>query len=237
MDVSDGSLERASPSSEEPTAFSARGEQLFPRKNRGRILVLVSGQPGRPLPRLQKIEVPVAWITGARDGLYTEIARRAGSEVASSVRRIRHCRCRPPGTVGKARDFSRAGIKFLKDSSLSTTMQRKPTMNETWSQIQSYEDIVLEKTHDGVAKVTINRPRVRNAFRPADSHRAPARFSTVPGRLFHRRGRSHRSRATKPFAPEATSQFAERRAMSETMACPVSTCSICKNKFARSQSQ
>lgn len=39
-------------------------------------------------------------------------------------------------------------------------------MNETWSQIQSYEDIVLEKTHDGIAKVTINRPRVRNAFRP-----------------------------------------------------------------------
>ena len=45
-------------------------------------------------------------------------------------------------------------------------MQRKPTINETWSQIQSYEDIVLEKTHDGIAKVTINRPRVRNAFRP-----------------------------------------------------------------------
>ncbi len=30
----------------------------------------------------------------------------------------------------------------------------------------TYEDILLERTRDGVAKVTINRPHVRNAFRP-----------------------------------------------------------------------
>jgi len=30
----------------------------------------------------------------------------------------------------------------------------------------TYEDILLERTFDGVAKVTINRPHVRNAFRP-----------------------------------------------------------------------
>ncbi len=35
-----------------------------------------------------------------------------------------------------------------------------------WTPIKTYEDIKLEKTDDGIAKVTINRPEVRNAFRP-----------------------------------------------------------------------
>jgi naphthoate synthase len=38
--------------------------------------------------------------------------------------------------------------------------------SEQWTAIKQYEDIKLEKTEDGVAKVTINRPQVRNAFRP-----------------------------------------------------------------------
>jgi naphthoate synthase len=37
---------------------------------------------------------------------------------------------------------------------------------ENWIKIKDYTDIKLEKTADGVAKVTINRPEVRNAFRP-----------------------------------------------------------------------
>lgn len=36
----------------------------------------------------------------------------------------------------------------------------------TWQTIETYRDIRLEKTEDGVAKVTINRPEVHNAFRP-----------------------------------------------------------------------
>ena len=35
-----------------------------------------------------------------------------------------------------------------------------------WSTIKEYEDIRFEKTDDGIAKITINRPEVRNAFRP-----------------------------------------------------------------------
>lgn len=40
------------------------------------------------------------------------------------------------------------------------------TMTSIWSPVKVYEDIKLEVTEDGVAKVTINRPHVRNAFRP-----------------------------------------------------------------------
>lgn len=35
-----------------------------------------------------------------------------------------------------------------------------------WTPIKTFTDIKLEKTEDGVAKITINRPEVRNAFRP-----------------------------------------------------------------------
>jgi naphthoate synthase len=35
-----------------------------------------------------------------------------------------------------------------------------------WSRQTGYEDIVFEKSAEGIAKVTINRPECRNAFRP-----------------------------------------------------------------------
>src|SRR3972149_4699064 len=38
-------------------------------------------------------------------------------------------------------------------------------MTIAWQRSGSYEDVIYE-TAEGIAKVTINRPRVRNAFRP-----------------------------------------------------------------------
>ena len=35
-----------------------------------------------------------------------------------------------------------------------------------WKQIKAFEDIKYEKTDDGIGKITIHRPEVRNAFRP-----------------------------------------------------------------------
>ncbi len=36
----------------------------------------------------------------------------------------------------------------------------------SWKTLKSYTDIRFEKTEDGIAKITIARPEVRNAFRP-----------------------------------------------------------------------
>ncbi len=35
-----------------------------------------------------------------------------------------------------------------------------------WKSLKKFEDILCEKTMDGICKITINRPEVRNAFRP-----------------------------------------------------------------------
>ena len=38
-------------------------------------------------------------------------------------------------------------------------------MSYNWKKAKEYQDIIYEKMK-GIAKVTINRPEVRNAFRP-----------------------------------------------------------------------
>ena len=35
-----------------------------------------------------------------------------------------------------------------------------------WTAVPGYSDIVYAKAAEGIAKITINRPEVRNAFRP-----------------------------------------------------------------------
>ncbi len=37
---------------------------------------------------------------------------------------------------------------------------------QVWNTVKEFQDIKLEVTEDGIAKITINRPEVRNAFRP-----------------------------------------------------------------------
>ena len=38
--------------------------------------------------------------------------------------------------------------------------------SEHWENVKTFSDIKFERTSDGIAKITINRPQVRNAFRP-----------------------------------------------------------------------
>ena len=39
-------------------------------------------------------------------------------------------------------------------------------MTVDWTPAGEYEDIRYERSGDGIAKITIDRPEVRNAFRP-----------------------------------------------------------------------
>ncbi len=47
------------------------------------------------------------------------------------------------------------------------TLKAKPKgAKKLWSSLKAFTDIKCERTQDGIAKITINRPEVRNAFRP-----------------------------------------------------------------------
>lgn len=49
---------------------------------------------------------------------------------------------------------------------MTQTLQTPQTLQQLWSPLKTYQDIRFEKTEDGIAKITICRPHVRNAFRP-----------------------------------------------------------------------
>ena len=48
-----------------------------------------------------------------------------------------------------------------------------------WDAQPGYQDIIYEKSPDGIAKITINRPEVRNAFRPATIKELQRAFDDV----------------------------------------------------------
>lgn len=49
---------------------------------------------------------------------------------------------------------------------MTHTLNDTDTPATTWTSLGEYEDILFDTDGHGVAKITINRPRVRNAFRP-----------------------------------------------------------------------
>ena len=51
-----------------------------------------------------------------------------------------------------------------------------PAVSVTWTTAGEFEDIRYETSGDGIAKITIDRPEVRNAFRPQTIDRALARL-------------------------------------------------------------
>ena len=62
-----------------------------------------------------------------------------------------------------------------------------------WQRSRDYEDIIYE-TAEGIAKITINRPEVRNAFRPLTVTEMQRRLPRRPRGRLDRRGHPHRRR-------------------------------------------
>ena len=80
-----------------------------------------------------------------------------------------------------------------------------------WKTAKNYDDIRFEKSADGIAKITICRPEVRNAFRPRtlfeliDADRDV--FALVPVALFGRRGQGLSSSRANHFTEGFDSAF------------------------------
>ena len=51
-------------------------------------------------------------------------------------------------------------------------------MKNYWKTIKKYQDIEFEKSSEGIARITINRPQVRNAFRPLTVEEMKSAFET-----------------------------------------------------------
>ena len=100
-----------------------------------------------------------------------------------------------------------------------------------WISAHDFEDLRYEKTKDGqIAKITINRPEVRNAFRPQTVREMLVAFDLahedpevgvviLTGKVIWR------------FAPVVTRRCAAMPAMWVTMACLASISLMCRKRF------
>jgi naphthoate synthase len=59
-----------------------------------------------------------------------------------------------------------------------TTKDRSEAPSTAWDTVREYEDILFQR-RGGIAKLTINRPHVRNAFRPETLFELSEAFTTV----------------------------------------------------------
>ena len=88
--------------------------------------------------------------------------KQAQDEARSAPERLMRARLRFGRSATRLRAKQLA--KLLEQPPMA--LGRRNSKMETWAQIKEYQDLLLERVNDGIAKITINRPEVRNAFRP-----------------------------------------------------------------------
>ncbi len=72
-------------------------------------------------------------------------------------------------------------------------------MSLNWERVKEYTDIAYERA-EGIAKITINRPEVHNAFRPETVSELMDAFNNT-GATIRKRDETHRmAEANKAFA-------------------------------------
>jgi enoyl-CoA hydratase/carnithine racemase len=109
-------------------------------------------------------------------------------------------------------------------------------MSTQWQTVKSYEDITYQKS-GGIAKITINRPEKRNAFRPKTVFELYDAFLDAREDLkigvVLLTGAARTRTASMRSALAATRACAVTPAMWARTACRGSTCSISRSSSAR----
>jgi len=111
--------------------------------------------------QLDRISAPVLLVVGAEDSRFLAIARdleprlpRAREQIIPEAGHAAH--------LENPQAFDDIARAFLRDVE---TLTGEPMTAIDWKSVRDYRDIRFEKA-DGIAKITIDRPEVRNAFRP-----------------------------------------------------------------------
>ena len=118
---------------------------------------------------LRRLFVPILFIAGAEDAkfcsLADELAALAPLGRAARVPEAGHAAHleNPRAFLALARGFLSADLSANRHT--TRTIMNPTASLPDWKTVRSYEDIRLE-TAEGMAKITICRPEVRNAFRP-----------------------------------------------------------------------
>ncbi len=68
--------------------------------------------------------------------------------------------------VSKVSARTKASSKAIGKTAAKSATALTIAAGAKWKTIKKFEDLKFEKTDDGIAKITINRPEKRNAFRP-----------------------------------------------------------------------
>jgi naphthoate synthase len=110
---------------------------------------------------LDRISAPVLLVVGAEDARFLDIARdleprlpRARVQIIPEAGHAAH--------LENPQAFDRIARDFLREVE---TRRGEPMSAIDWKTVRDYRDIRFEKA-EGIAKITIDRPEVRNAFRP-----------------------------------------------------------------------
>jgi len=116
--------------------------------------------------RLARLDVPLLFAAGAEDAKFAGIAR----ELAALAERGAFALVPAAGHAAQLENLH-AMVSLARDFFAANDRAERKTTGDPemslpdWKTVRAYQDIRFEKA-EGIARITISRPEVRNAFRP-----------------------------------------------------------------------